>query len=111
MEISRNPSWSGGAGEETGSSNGLDEDERLNGDGANVNVPILMMANKQDLPEAVDLVALKTGVFIRVVSELEATDLKLLPVSVLENQGIRESLEWLVTRLVYNKSNKIPDYK
>lgn len=76
-----------------------------------VNVPILMLANKQDLPEAVDLVALKTGVFIRLVSELEATDLKLLPVSVLENQRLVESLEWLVTRLVYNKPNKQPIYK
>ncbi|CUM64949.1 uncharacterized protein PRCAT00002567001 [Priceomyces carsonii] len=76
-----------------------------------VSVPILMLANKQDLPEAVDLVSLKTGVFIDLVSELEATDSKLLPVSVLENQGLRESLEWLVTRLVYNKSNKMPDYK
>ncbi|KAM9886803.1 hypothetical protein OXX69_013600, partial [Metschnikowia pulcherrima] len=45
-----------------------------------VSVPILMLANKQDLPQAVDLVTLKTGVFIEVVSQLEATDSKLLPV-------------------------------
>lgn len=76
-----------------------------------LNVPIIMMANKQDLPQAVDLVTLKTGVFIQLVSELEATDLKLLPVSVLENQGIKESLEWLVSRLVYNKANKQPEFK
>lgn len=76
-----------------------------------VSVPILMLANKQDLPLAVDLVALKTGVFIEVVSQLEATDLKLLPVSVLENHGIRESLEWLVTRLVYNKASRAPEYR
>lgn len=79
--------------------------------GDSVNVPILMLANKQDLPQAVDLISLKTGVFIEVVSQLEATDSKLLPVSVLENQGIRESLEWLVTRLVYNKGNKKPEYR
>lgn len=76
-----------------------------------VNVPILMLANKQDLPHAVDLVSLKTGVFIEVVSQLEATDLKLLPVSVLENHGLRESLDWLVTRLVYNKGSRQPEYK
>ncbi|KAK6201382.1 putative ADP-ribosylation factor in the carboxypeptidase Y pathway [Scheffersomyces amazonensis] len=76
-----------------------------------VNVPILMLANKQDLPQAVDLVSLKTGVFIQLVSELEATDSKLLPVSVLENQGLQESLEWLVTRLIYNKSQKSPEYR
>lgn len=76
-----------------------------------VSVPILMMANKQDLPQAIDLVTLKTGVFIQLVSELEATDSKLLPVSVLENQGLKESLEWLVTRLVYNKPNRAPEYK
>lgn len=84
-------------------------DEEANG--SMVNVPILMLANKQDLPQAVDLVSLKTGVFIKLVSELEATDSKLLPVSVLENQGLKESLEWLVTRLIYNKSNKMPEYK
>ncbi|KAK6460401.1 ADP-ribosylation factor-like protein [Scheffersomyces coipomensis] len=84
----------------------------INGDAeAIVNVPILMLANKQDLPQAVDLVSLKTGVFIKLVSELEATDSKLLPVSVLENQGIQESLEWLVTRLIYNKNQKKPEYK
>lgn len=76
-----------------------------------VSVPILMLANKQDLPDAIDLVTLKTGVFIQLVSELEATDLKLLPVSVLENQGLKESLEWLVSRLVYNKAQKPPEYK
>lgn len=76
-----------------------------------VNVPILVLANKQDLPQAVDLVSLKTGVFIRLVSELEATDSKLLPVSVLENEGLVDSLEWLVTRLMYNKGNKKPEYR
>lgn len=76
-----------------------------------VNVPILMLANKQDLPQAVDLVQLKTGVFIQLVLELEATDSKLLPVLVLENQGLREALEWLVLRLVYNKGNRPPDYR
>jgi ADP-ribosylation factor related protein 1 len=99
MEILHNPSW-----------RSEDDDAELD-DTTTVNVPILMMANKQDLPEAVDLVSLKTSVFIQAVSELEATDLKLLPVSVLENKGLRESLEWLVTRLVYNKSNKMPEYR
>lgn len=76
-----------------------------------LNIPILMLANKQDLPEAVDFVSLKTGVFIQLVSELEATDSKLLPVSVLQDEGLRESLEWLVSRLIYNKGNKMPEYK
>ena len=93
----------------------IDDDDDNDNDNSNVdgtvNVPILMMANKQDLPQAVDLVSLKTGVFIKLVSELEATDSKLLPVSVLENQGLQESLEWLVTRLIYNKRNKKPEYK
>lgn len=80
-------------------------------DGGALSVPVLMLANKQDLPQAVDLVALKTGVFIDVVSQLEATDLKLLPVSVLENKGLHESLEWLVTRLMYNKATRPPEYR
>ncbi|KAI3405392.2 WBP1 [Candida oxycetoniae] len=88
----------------------IDQERTIGIDGT-VNVPILMLANKQDLPQAVDLVSLKTGVFIKLVSELEATDSKLLPVSVLENQGLKESLEWLVTRLIYNKGNKRPEYK
>ncbi|KAI5951671.1 ARL3 [Candida jiufengensis] len=91
--------------------NDVQDTERMIGVDGTVNVPILMLANKQDLPQAVDLVTLKTGVFIKLVSELEATDSKLLPVSVLENQGLQESLEWLVTRLIYNKGNKKPEYR
>ncbi|KAI5964864.1 ARL3 [Candida pseudojiufengensis] len=91
--------------------NNGEDTERMIGVDGTVNVPILMLANKQDLPQAVDLVSLKTGVFIKLVSELEATDSKLLPVSVLENQGLQESLEWLVTRLIYNKANKKPEYR
>lgn len=97
-QIAHDESWSGPNGPESGNVDLL-------------NVPILMLANKQDLPTAVDLVSLKTGVFIQLVSELEATDSKLLPVSVLENEGLQESLEWLVTRLIYNKGNKMPEYK
>ena len=43
----------------------IDDDDNDDNDNSNVdgtvNVPILMMANKQDLPQAVDLVSLKTG--------------------------------------------------
>ena len=50
----------------------IDDDDDNDNDNSNVdgtvNVPILMMANKQDLPQAVDLVSLKTGVFIKLVS-------------------------------------------
>ena len=53
----------------------IDDDDNDDNDNSNVdgtvNVPILMMANKQDLPQAVDLVSLKTGVFIKLVSELK----------------------------------------
>ena len=49
----------------------IDDDDDNDNDNSNVdgtvNVPILMMANKQDLPQAVDLVSLKTGVFIKLV--------------------------------------------
>ncbi|CCE78615.1 Piso0_000640 [Millerozyma farinosa CBS 7064] len=98
VDVTRHQSWRDEAG---GPGPGHDS----------VNVPILMMANKQDLPAAVDLVSLKTGYFIDLVSELDASDSKLLPVSVLENQGIRESLDWLVSRIVYNKTNRLPEYR
>lgn len=75
-----------------------------------ISVPILMLANKQDLPIAVDLVTLKSD-FVNIVSLLEATDSKLLPVLVLENQGLKESLDWLVKRLVFNKNIRKPEYK
>ncbi|CAK9435598.1 uncharacterized protein LODBEIA_P03250 [Lodderomyces beijingensis] len=101
IEIAHDDSWVIG---------GDDEESKISSNGT-VNVPVLMLANKQDLPQAVDLVSLKTGVFIKLVSELEATDSKLIPVSVLENQGLKESLEWLVARLIYNKGNKRPEYK
>lgn len=108
IEIAHDDSWLLLGENENGASN-PDYEQTIGLDGT-VNVPILMLANKQDLPQAVDLVSLKTGVFIKLVSELEATDSKLLPVSVLENQGLKESLEWLVTRLIYNKGNKVPLY-
>lgn len=92
----------------------ITHDQSWNDDGSYselVSIPILMMANKQDLPTAVDLISLKTGYFIDLVSRLEAADLKLLPVSVLENQGLSESLSWLVTHLIYNKPNRMPEYR
>lgn len=107
MAIAHDEKW-----RQTDHINNDDETQGLQSDMEEmVNVPILVLANKQDLPQAVDLVSLKTGVFIRLVSELEATDSKLLPVSVLENEGLVESLEWLVTRLMYNKGNKKPEYR
>ncbi|CAD1808804.1 ADP-ribosylation factor family protein [Candida parapsilosis] len=108
IQIAHDDSWLLSGENDNPETNG--DYERTIGLDGTVNVPILMLANKQDLPQAVDLVSLKTGVFIKLVSELEATDSKLLPVSVLENQGLKESLEWLVTRLIYNKGNKVPQY-
>lgn len=108
MSIARDAAWAADPESEKAD---YDEEAAIYEEGnIGVNVPVLMLANKQDLPQATDLVLLKTGVFIQMVSELEVTDAKLLPVLVLENSGVQESLEWLVVRMEHNKANKKPNY-
>ena len=76
-----------------------------------VGVPILVLANKQDRDDCVDLVRIKEGL-VRPVFEGErgsvVRDSRVLPVSALEGKGVAEAVDWLRTRLVWNKEAQPP---
>ncbi|KAI7865811.1 ADP-ribosylation factor family-domain-containing protein [Spinellus fusiger] len=70
-------------------------------------VPILMLANKQDVPGASRVEEIKE-VFNQIAAKLGARDSRVLPVSALEGDGVREAIDWLVLRLQRNKMNRPP---
>ncbi|KAJ1968452.1 ADP-ribosylation factor protein 3 [Dispira parvispora] len=70
-------------------------------------VPVLMLANKQDLPVAMAVEEIKE-VFNKIAYGLGARDSKVLPVSALAGDGVRDAVEWLHTRLQYNRDNRPP---
>ncbi|KAJ1980545.1 ADP-ribosylation factor protein 3 [Dimargaris verticillata] len=70
-------------------------------------VPVLMLANKQDLPAAMAVEEIKET-FNKIASGLGARDSKAMPVSALAGDGVRDAVEWLYTRLQYNRDNRPP---
>ena len=74
-------------------------------------VPILVLANKQDREDCVEVVRIKEG-FVRRVFEGEkggnVRDSRVLPCSALTGTGVNEAVEWLVTRMMGNKEARPP---
>jgi ADP-ribosylation factor related protein 1 len=71
-------------------------------------VPVLMLANKQDIKgRAVSVEQIKE-IFNRLAVRLDAIDSRVLPVSALTGEGIRDAMEWLQLRLLRNRSNRPP---
>ncbi|EDV23132.1 ADP-ribosylation factor-related protein 1 [Trichoplax sp. H2] len=58
-------------------------------------VPLLVLANKQDLESAMALDEIKT-IFNESLQNLGKRDFKIQPISALKSQGIHESIDWLV---------------
>jgi ADP-ribosylation factor related protein 1 len=79
-------------------------------------VPMIMLANKQDIPGALKLHEIKE-IFNQIAVQLEARDSKVLCVSALTGyfrltrDGVQDAVEWLHTRLLLNKVNRPPIYK
>ncbi|KAE8151722.1 P-loop containing nucleoside triphosphate hydrolase protein [Aspergillus avenaceus] len=77
-------------------------------------VPILVLANKQDREDSVEVVRIKEG-FVRKVFESEAgsamRDSRVLPVSALLGSGVQEAVEWVQTRVKWNKEGRPPVMK
>lgn len=73
-------------------------------------IPILMLANKQDLEDHLEVQDIKE-IFNKVAQHLSARDSRVLPVSALKGQGVKEAIDWLVVRLERNKKNRPPNYK
>lgn len=74
-------------------------------------VPILVLANKQDREDCVEVVRIKEG-FVRQVFEGEkgagVRDSRVLPLSALMGTGVREAVEWVQSRVKWNKEGRPP---
>ncbi|GES62193.1 ADP-ribosylation factor family protein [Aspergillus terreus] len=77
-------------------------------------VPILVLANKQDREDSVEVVRIKEG-FVRKVFEGETgtalRDSRVLPVSALMGSGVQEAVEWVQSRVKWNKEGRPPIMK
>ena len=76
-----------------------------------VGIPILVLANKQDREDCEEVVRIKEGL-VRPVFEGErggmVRDSRVLPVSALKGTGVREAVEWIRSRVVWNKEGRAP---
>ncbi|KAJ5666605.1 hypothetical protein N7462_011014 [Penicillium macrosclerotiorum] len=74
-------------------------------------VPILVLANKQDREDCVEVVRIKEG-FIRKIFEGETgggvRDSRVLPVSALMGSGVQAAVEWVQSRVKWNKEGRPP---
>ena len=74
-------------------------------------VPVLVLANKQDREDCLEVVRIKEG-FIKKVFEGEkgamVRDSRVLPVSALKGTGVKEAVEWVKSRVLWNKESRPP---
>lgn len=74
-------------------------------------VPLLVLGNKQDREDCVEVVAIKEG-FVRKVFEGDkgnsVRDSRVLPLSALTGAGVKEAVEWLCSRVKWNKEARPP---
>lgn len=74
-------------------------------------VPVLVLANKQDREDCLEVVRIKEG-FVRKVFEGDkgglVRDSRVLPVSALKGTGVKEAVEWVKSRAVWNKEGRPP---
>lgn len=73
-------------------------------------VPVLMLANKQDKQDRMEIQDIKE-IFNQIAEHLSARDSRVLPVSALTGDGILDSMTWLILRLQRNKKLRPPVYK
>jgi len=73
-------------------------------------VPVLMLANKQDSPNALKIEEIKE-IFTKIAMYIGARDSTVLPISALTGKGVKEAVEWLIIRMKRNKENRPPVYK
>jgi len=74
-------------------------------------IPILVLANKQDREDCLEVVRIKEG-FVRKVFEGEKggmiRDSRVLPISALKGTGVKEAVEWVKSRVLWNKEGRPP---
>ncbi len=74
-------------------------------------VPVLVLANKQDREDCVETVRIKEGL-VRKVFEGDkgggVRDSRVLPISALKGTGVREAVEWVRSRVKWNREGRPP---
>ncbi len=79
-------------------------------------VPLLILANKQDREDCIEVVRIKEGL-VRKVFESEKLgqgggapirDSRVLPISALNGTGVKEAVEWLSSRVKWNREGRPP---
>lgn len=73
-------------------------------------IPILMLANKQDRDDRMEIQDIKE-IFNQIAEHLSARDSRVLPVSALSGEGVKDAIDWLTVRLDRNKQHKPPIYR
>lgn len=74
-------------------------------------VPLLVLANKQDREDCVEVVRIKEGLVKKVFEGEKASsirDSRVLPVSALTGAGVREAIDWVRSRVSWNKESRPP---
>lgn len=74
-------------------------------------VPVLILANKQDREDCVEVVRIKEGLVKKVFEGEKASsirDSRVLPISALTGTGVREAVDWVRSRVKWNKESRPP---
>lgn len=74
-------------------------------------VPLLILANKQDREDCVETIRIKEGLVKKVMEGEKAgaiRDSRVLSMSALTGDGVREAVDWLRTRVQWNKESRPP---
>ncbi|KXX79532.1 ADP-ribosylation factor-like protein 3 [Madurella mycetomatis] len=74
-------------------------------------VPLLILANKQDREDCVEVVRIKEGLVKRVFEGEKSggiRDSRVLPVSALTGTGVQEAVDWVRSRVKWNKESRPP---
>lgn len=75
-------------------------------------LPILMLANKQDMQIATKLeIAEIKEIFNKIAENLNANDSTVLPISAYTGDGVADAMTWLKDRILLNRANRPPIYK
>lgn len=77
-------------------------------------VPLLILANKQDREDCVEVVHIKEGL-VKKVFEGEKSgcvrDSRVLPISALTGAGVTEAIDWVRSRVKWNKESRPPNMR
>lgn len=74
-------------------------------------VPLLVLANKQDREDCVEVVRIKEGLVKKVFEGEQGSsirDSRVLPLSALTGTGVKEAVEWIRSRVKWNKEGRPP---